>query len=119
VAYYAFTGNDGQVWVYDRETEQHIGLPVPGVFPEWSPDGSRIAYIETETNRIRLMAPGGPPGPYLSSPGLTVAWQQITWSRDSRWILAKQGLLTLIEVATGMALPLAGSYSDNTAALRP
>ena len=52
------TGNDGEIWLIDTETEEKrsfitnqafIGVPQPTEF-EWSPDSQWLAFIATDTN---------------------------------------------------------------------
>jgi DNA-binding beta-propeller fold protein YncE len=122
VAYHAQTGDvfGVAVLVYDLQTRQHVGLPVPGIYPEWSPDGSVIAYYEIATERIRLFEPGGMRLEYITPPDRLYYAGQMSWSSDGRWFIARRSSgLDLIEVATRMVIPLWNTADARNPAFQP
>jgi hypothetical protein len=85
------------------------GANVYGVFgdsPRWSPvDDNRIAYLN---ERVWLTSADGKTQQALTPQGKRY-FGGIDWSPDGRWIIARSfsdGLLHLIEVSTGLTLPL-------------
>ncbi|HJR67494.1 MAG TPA: hypothetical protein VJ802_13780 [Gemmatimonadaceae bacterium] len=78
-----------------------------GDMPRWSPvDDDRIAYVD---NRIWLTSASGGVQQAITPAGKRYVGG-IDWSPDGRWIIARSaddGFLHLIEVSTGLTLPLA------------
>jgi Tol biopolymer transport system component len=75
--------------------------------PRWSPDGQWIAVVAGY--QILLVRPDGSDLRVLSSPDIRYM-DGIDWSPDGRWIVASRfyrGNIDLIEVGTGLTLPLA------------
>ena len=82
-------------------------LPVRGHSPRWSPRGTDIAYIDLATSTLRLMAPDASNRRTLAG-GDNYAFD-FGFSSDGRWIAAtngRTGVIDLIDVDTGMVLPL-------------
>jgi hypothetical protein len=98
------------IWVGDPLTK--TGAVVPGTGDaeaiRWSPDGQWIAYRARFVGQIVVLHPDG------SARG-TFAGSSIgglTWSPDSRWILAGGSTLQLLERSSGASwpLPVTGVY---------
>jgi hypothetical protein len=79
--------------------------------PAWSPDGAWILY-QDDALHLRLVRPDGTGERPLLATGNVVAHQSggYAWSPDGRWVVARlASRLVLIEVATGLAIPVPGS----------
>jgi Tol biopolymer transport system component len=100
------TGTIIRVFDYASKTVSAWG--VPGQFPSWSPDGSRIAYVPQLGGTLRLMNSDGTNQRALTSALRTYVEGPISWSSDSKWLLARSnaGMLDLVDVETGTVLPL-------------
>ena len=99
------------VRVVDIATRRTLGSDVPGLFPEWSPRGDLIAFIDGDLNRLKVMSPNGT-NVRILAPGRTYQPRQLTWSPDGEWILLRGDAgLELVRAATGLVLPL-GSTAD-------
>jgi hypothetical protein len=98
----------GQIRVFDYGTKTIASWTVPGSAPSWSSDGNVIAYATSSFGPINLVNSDGTNVRALTPAGRTYGDGAMSWSSDSRWLLAKStsGSLELIEAATGMALPL-------------
>lgn len=103
-------------------TERSLGLL--GRAPRWSPDGGRLVY---RSDDVSGLAPGvalartdGSDAHIISEPGVSFDLGSMDWSPDGEWLTAKDsrldqqaaytGQVHLIEVATGLDLPLAFTY---------
>jgi hypothetical protein len=96
----------GTIKVFDVATRMASSWGVPGESPAWSPDGTRIAYL-SGNGTIALIDPDGTGARTLTPPGIFFS-RPISWSPDSKWLVAPaQGKLHLIDAATGADLPLA------------
>lgn len=80
-----------------REVPVAAGSPGNGFDPEWSPDGTAIAYTDRMNNLAVTPAMGGDRfgasrviHPAASSPDGAVDWHP-TWTPDSRWIVYQHG----------------------------
>jgi hypothetical protein len=95
------------------------GLPIHSEMPRWSPtDPDIIAYMD---RRIWVTNADGATQRALTPQGKTYG-AGIDWSPDGRWIIAHSSddnTLHLIEVATGLTLPLGFSNGFVTPAWRP
>lgn len=82
------------------------GLTISGEGVRWSPvDNDLIAYVST---RIWLTSADGTTQRAVTPQGKAYG-PEIDWSPDGRWIIARSGndhLLHLIEVSSGLTLPL-------------
>ena len=108
------------VRIYDVVAQQLVGSDVPGRFPEWGPGTSGIAFMENNTNRIMVMAANGTGARFLTPPGHVYFDDQLAWSPDGRWILARGGSgLELINSATGQIVPLQWTFNLYEPAWRP
>jgi WD40 repeat protein len=100
--------SNGQVRVFDYASKTVAPWAVTGEAPSWSSDGTTIAYVTSSASPIRLVNADGTNARLLSLPGREYGIRSMSWSSDSRWLLAQStsGVLDLIDVATGKALPL-------------
>ena len=76
-----------------------------GTMPRWSPDGQWIAFIRV--GAVMVIHPDGTGELQLSAAGRSYAGE-MSWSPDSKWLIAQNtlGILELLEVSTGLRLPL-------------
>ena len=82
-----------------------------GLRPRWSPDGSQIAFwrgdLVTNFGAIYVFDTTGSNLHQLSPPGRLYGADVLDWSPDGLWLLARgQEALELIQVSTGLSLPL-------------
>ena len=107
--------------VLDLQTRNYVGTDIPGILAEWSPASDSLAFVELPSRRLRLMHSTMSGGRYITPPGGEVsASQQLAWSPDGRWIVApSQTGLEVIEVSTGLRLPLAFAANLRNVAWKP
>ena len=110
--------SNGQLRVFDYGSKSVVSFAVTGTSPSWSSDGSLIAYLPFSSGPINVVNADGTNARGITAAGRSYASVAMSWSSDSRWLLAKSttGPLELIEVATGMALPLGftGGYGPGS-----
>lgn len=87
-----------------------------GLRPRWSPDGSRIAFwrgdVLTHWGAIFALDTAGTNLQQLSPLGRLYYSDVLDWSPDGAWLVARgQNALELIQVASGLSLPL--GYSED------
>ena len=100
--------SSGQVRVFDYGSKTVSPWSFLGHRPSWSPDGTMIASVIDFAGNVRVAnADGTNVRTINTGPGLYED-AAMSWSADSRWLLAKRlfGSLELIEVSTRMVLPL-------------
>jgi hypothetical protein len=94
-----------------------------GLLPRWSPQGDWIAYWkgnEFTGGALYAARPDGTEFRRISLPDRIYRPQALDWSSDGEWLLAKgDSTMELVQVATGMALPLAFTQPYHWASLRP
>ncbi len=96
--------SDGTLHVYSYTTATDVALGIPGYAPHWSPDGTLIAYATGDPGSISIMKPDGT-GQRVLAGGAVFGWA-FDWSPDSQWLLVYGSSLALIQVQTGLVLPL-------------
>jgi Tol biopolymer transport system component len=101
--------------VHDLETGDERPLGVRGLLPRWAPDGGRIAYWAGanpwQDGAIFVVGADGTGAHQVSEPGRRYFPEGLDWSPDGNWLVARSDArLDLIEVATGLTLPL--GYSE-------
>jgi Tol biopolymer transport system component len=101
---------DWGIRMFDLASGEVSSWIVPGNMARWSPDGERIALTWDGNAPIRVMNADGTGvrelSPAASSAGLYHG--PVDWSPDGRWLVAASdaGRLELVEVDTGLRLPL-------------
>lgn len=123
---------DDHIFVADIAggTPQQI-TPTPGTYSAadsplaWSPDGQQIAFFQgTYPRQVVMVIPaaGGTPRLLTPDPTFQIYRSRLLWSPDGRYLAlyvphnppySNQEVVTLLEVATGIATPLTrpGFYS--------
>lgn len=103
----AYTGGDQHLHLYDYGTSTDRDFGWTGWAPHWSPDGVWIAYMADQGGPISVVKPDGS-GQRVVTSGGYYDWS-FDWSPDSKWVVALdawRGGLSLIQVQTGLLLPL-------------
>ena len=104
-----FPGGGFKVGIRDLIGGTEVEL-TPGAMPRWAPSGDSIAYWwgdpSTEAGAIYIMAADGTGSRQVSLPGRVYTPQGIDWSPDGQWLVARSATLDIIQVATGLTLPL-------------
>jgi len=95
----AYVTTSAVLRLYDYVTGVDTALAVGVVSPHWSPDGSWIAYVDS--GGLQLVRPDG--SETRSLPG---GAQNMDWSPDGDWIIAEKDGFELVNVETGMVLPV-------------
>ncbi len=96
--------SDGTLHVYSYLTATDTPLGLSGYAPHWSPDGTLIAYATGDPGIISVVKPDGT-GQRTLAGGAYYGWA-FDWSPDSQWLVVYSSSLALIQVQTGLALPL-------------
>lgn len=130
VSNYDYEG--GGLEVLELRTSQSTRLRVRAGTPRWSPSGDLIAYVALEnsasyfdhrsilgTGELRVIRPDGT-GMRTVTRTPAQFGLGIDWSPDGRYLVgASQGVLTLVDVATGELLPVHLGKSFAAPAWRP
>jgi WD40 repeat protein len=116
----AFVTSGPIIRVFDYATKTVSGWSVAGQYASWSPDGSRIAYIPSFGGVLRVVNADGTNQRLVGPSDRTYVDGPISWSSDSKWLLARRNLgpLDLVEVETGIALPLPYALAYYNASLK-
>lgn len=94
-------------------------LAVVGEQPRWSPVGDLIAYVASQQLWV-IRADGS--GNRVVSQGGRIVLPGVSWSPDGRFLMTQTSVLTgrgfmhrlaIVEVATGLELPLAFTLTDS------
>ncbi len=105
-------GND-YLRMLDVATGNVTVLDIPGHSPHWSPSGVWIAYLDFRGNAhgpIRIMRPDGSDQRPITDPVTQRYSFGFDWSPDEAWLVAANvftGRIEIVNVETGMTLPLA------------
>ena len=106
----AFTAeNPAIIRVYTIASGTVSSWSVRGHTPRWSPTTDSIAFATQGGGPIHLMKSDGTGMRQVSTPGRTYSETSIAWSPDGAWLVARGAVLELINVASGLTLPLAYS----------
>lgn len=110
----AFVTTGTNIKVFDYATKTTSTWSVPGQHPSWSPDGSRIAYVPQFGGTLRLVNADGTNQRVVGPSNRSYNEGPISWSSDSKWLLARGTTWDLVEVETGIVIPLAhlNAYRD-------
>jgi len=93
--------------VYSYATGADTTLNLFGYAPHWSPDGTLIAFATGDPGTISVMKPDGSARRVLGG-GASFGWA-FDWSPDGQWLVVYDynlGSLALLQVQTGLVLPL-------------
>jgi len=106
-----FPGGGFQLAVRDLASGVERLLGSEGVLPRWAPSGDSIAYwsgdLVLDKGAIFVMSADGTGAHQVSAAGRVYLRQGLDWSPDGQWLLARSdSTLDLIQVATGLTLPL-------------
>ncbi len=79
-------GTDGDLWVFTPSTRAMERLTFSGnaVYPAWTPDGARIAYVEMQRSAILLKAADGTGAPEVLTKATAGPLLPESWSPDGR-----------------------------------
>ena len=117
----AFVTTGPVIKVFDYPSKTVLPWSVPGQRPSWSPDGSRIAFVPEGGGPLHLINAADGSGDQVLTPDSRPYMESsISWSSDSKWLLAKAqaGVVDLIEIATGQTLPLAYTEAFQSGSLK-
>jgi len=105
VAYATLLSAGEAIKVLDILNRRVLPWTVTGTYPNWSPSGVDIAFINLG-GVLMLVNPGGIER-RLSEFGYNFNQEPFSWSQDGRWILARAaGFLSLVQYPSGTVLPL-------------
>jgi len=104
-------GGGVQLVVRDLISGAERLLGTEGLMPRWGPGGNEIAYwsgdVSLRTGAIFVVGADGSGAHQVSAAGRVYLPQGLDWSPDEQWLLARsENTLDLIQVATGLTLPL-------------
>jgi hypothetical protein len=110
------SNTDQTLRILDLSSRSVRDMLVDGFAPSWSPRGDVIAFALS--NRYYLVRPDGSDLRRLvDGPADAIA---VSWSQDGRYVIGRiSGRLAIIEVATGMVLPLGWTSGMTYPAWRP
>jgi hypothetical protein len=119
VAYTRTYGSSSEVVIHTVGTDSTTDIRLAGTHGAWGPIGDRIAYADT-TRQMRVITPDGVVIHDLGNVGSDVNW--IDWSPDGEWLLVNtrhQGVPVLIQVTTGIKMPIRWAVPVGEGAWRP
>jgi hypothetical protein len=117
---FAFDFSGSEIRVFDYASKTVASWAVQGAFPCWSPDGARIAWVEPAFGGHWVMNADGTNAHRIEPAPATYRQSSISWSRDSKWIIANNvdGMLHLVEVDKGTEIPLPFTFGYGPAGLK-
>ena len=97
--------------VLDLETREQREIPGLGSTSRWSPDGQWIAYWKgsdgDDRAAVYIARSDGSQQRRVTAEGVRYYSEVVEWSPDGRWLLLNRATgHELVEIATGMRLPL-------------
>jgi Tol biopolymer transport system component len=116
----AFAMSGQVIRVFDYASKTVSSWSAQGSFPSWSPDGARIAWVEPSFGGHWVMNADGTNARRIEPAPATYRQSSISWSRDSKWIIASNfdGTLHVVEVDTGTEIPLPFTFGYGPAGLK-
>ncbi len=103
-----FTGDSTSSW------------SVAGNTPRWDPSRDRLAYVRNLGGPISVVNADGSGQTVITAPGRVYDDRTFDWSPDGEWIIARgERMLELINVSSGLTLPLGYSAEMFTPVWRP
>jgi Tol biopolymer transport system component len=93
----------------DLGSGETTDLHIFGHTPAWSPDGTRIAYVNSTDFTLHTVAPDGSDDRSIGTATDRYDFG-IDWSPDSKWVIARnmsRNWLEIVEVSSGLSFPLA------------
>ena len=119
VAYVYFTGATTiRMKYFNPDTTSSWYLN--GTTPRWDPVGDRLAYLQSYGGPISIVNGDGTGARVISAPGRSYEERTFDWSSDGQWIVARGvNTLELLNVASGLTLPLGYSSNMNMPTWRP
>jgi Tol biopolymer transport system component len=119
LAYVYFTGSTTIRMKYfgpDTTSSWYIN----GTTPRWDPTADRFAYATPYGGPLSLVNGDGTGARMISAPGRSYEERTYDWSSDGQWLVARgSNALELINVSTGLTLPLGYSSYMLTPTWRP
>jgi hypothetical protein len=120
VAFVTFGASGAEIRVLDLATGTNSSWSVPGQTPRWSPTAESIAFVQQFGGPLNVMSADGSGVRRVSAPGGAYAEGSFDWSPDGAWIVARgPNVLELINVQTGLTLPLAFTAALSGPAWKP
>lgn len=124
----AFRTSDSVLGGGIRVTDMSTGQPSPwivsGLEPRWSPTGERIAVMPDGTGPLMVVAADGSNPHAITGANTNFGWQlydqNFDWSPDGKWLVVSYNyMIQLLQVDTGLLLPLAWSQIAGQPAWEP
>jgi hypothetical protein len=112
------SSNGLDIEILDLATDSLTSLGVNGASPRWSPTADSIAYLDVD-GRVKILAANGAGLRAITPVGQAFSIA-LDWSPDGQWLLARDSYaLELIEVSSGLVLPLGYGTSMSDPVWRP
>lgn len=109
----------GAIRLYDLNTGVATDLAT-GYIPRWSPSGDRIALLDATGVKLRLIHPDGTGYTPVTRTDPGYPDESIAWSPDGQWIAIRAiNEIDLIQIKTGVILPLSWSTNYHAPTWRP
>jgi len=96
-------GVNGDVWVYGfaEGGMRRVTFGRSDIYPLWSPDGSRLAYVDAERSKVVAVSVDGSGNEQVLIGGETEVWLPDSWSPDGRTVaMCQTGRTTDVRLVT-------------------